>query len=213
VSPRLGAICGLLSPLTFTVGWVLGGLAQPAAYDSVEHTISDLGAQTADRAWLYNQVSANLSGLLVLALAVALWPVLGSRRPGRIGVLALGVFGVGEFLDGFFRLDCREIDAGCTANGYSALATAHLVESVFTILAMPVAALVLARAFRSEAAWRDLRVPSLVAGALTLVGLLGLSVWGVGLGERVGISVWFVWVALVSWRLLRLPSTDVGQSR
>ncbi len=51
---RVAGLCGLLAPVTFIAGWSFGGLAQPPSYSFVEHSISDLGAQTADRAWLYN---------------------------------------------------------------------------------------------------------------------------------------------------------------
>lgn len=200
---RLGAVCGLLAPLTFTLAWLLGGLAQPAAYDWVDHTISDLGAQSADRPWLYNQMGANLTGLLLLVLAAGLWPVLGGRSSGRVGVVALGVFGLGEFLDGWFRLDCRQIDPGCVGSDYSTLARAHLVESVVTILAMVVATFALARAFRATEGWQDLWVLTLVVAVFTVLSLLALGPW-IGLAERVAFTVWLAWVALVSWRLLRL---------
>jgi hypothetical protein len=65
VSLRVSALCGLLAPVTFIVGWLAGGLAQPGAYSFVRDDISDLGALTANRAWIYNQIGANLTGLLM----------------------------------------------------------------------------------------------------------------------------------------------------
>ena len=59
--------------MTFIVGVLLGDLAQPDAFRSADDDISDLGAQTADQAWLYNQIAANLSGLLIVAFALGLW--------------------------------------------------------------------------------------------------------------------------------------------
>jgi len=49
---RVAAICGLLAPVTFMAGFVLGGLAQPDAYSPVHADISHLGALTASSAWL-----------------------------------------------------------------------------------------------------------------------------------------------------------------
>ena len=68
---RAAAICGLLAPVTFVAGLLFGDLAQPGAFSAANDDISDIGAQTADQAWIYNQVAANLNGLLILAFAWA----------------------------------------------------------------------------------------------------------------------------------------------
>ena len=67
--------------MTFIVGVLLGDLAQPEAFCPADDDISDLGAQTADQGWLYNQIAANLNGLLIVAFALGLW-----RRSGRAGL-------------------------------------------------------------------------------------------------------------------------------
>ena len=110
---RAAAVCGLLAPVTFVVGLVAGDLSQPEAFSPVDDNISDLGALTAESPWLYNQVAANVTGLLVLVFALGLWGALGGSLTARLGVILLALVGVGMFLDGIFRLDCRGIDAGC----------------------------------------------------------------------------------------------------
>ena len=107
---RAAGVCGLLASVTFIVGLIAGDLAQPAAFSPSDDDISDLGAQTADSAWLYNQVAANLNGLLIIGFALGLWRALGSGWFARLGVLALAGVGVGRFLEGFLRLDCRGVD-------------------------------------------------------------------------------------------------------
>ena len=82
---RLAAILGLAAPLTFVAGILLGDLAQPDAFSPANDDISDLGAVTASSAWLYNQVAANLTGLLDRCTA--------SPRPaydGRQGTMGEG---------------------------------------------------------------------------------------------------------------------------
>jgi len=54
VSARVGGICALLAFLAFAIGSIAGGLAQPDAYSSAHDDLSDLGALTANSAWLYN---------------------------------------------------------------------------------------------------------------------------------------------------------------
>jgi hypothetical membrane protein len=70
---RAAAMCGLLAPVTFVAGLLFGDLAQPDAFSPAKDNISDIGAQTADQAWIYNQIAANLNGLLILAFALGLW--------------------------------------------------------------------------------------------------------------------------------------------
>ena len=81
---RAAAICGLLAPVTFVVGLLLGDLAQPDEFSPADDNISDVGAQTADHAWLYNQIAANLNGLLIVGLALGLWRALGPEGPPPI---------------------------------------------------------------------------------------------------------------------------------
>jgi len=170
---RVCAICGLLSPLAFIIGWAAGGLAQPDAYSLVDDSVSDLGALTADQAWIYNQLGANLTGLLVAALAYGLWRVGIPGRSGRIGVIALAVMGIGQFFDGWFRLECRAIDAGCSGGGTGWQVVAHEIESLFTVLGLLVSVFALARAFKTAERWRDLRTPTLIAGSATVSGTEG----------------------------------------
>jgi hypothetical membrane protein len=68
---RAAAICGLLASVTFVAGLLFGDLAQPDAFSPANDDISDIGAQTADQAWIYNQIAANLTGLLIFAFALA----------------------------------------------------------------------------------------------------------------------------------------------
>ena len=92
--PRVAAVCGLVAPLTSTIGWAVGGLAQPGAYSSADDDISDLGALTASSAWIYNQIGANLTGLLVVCFALGLWRALSPDALGRVGAALLIVVGL-----------------------------------------------------------------------------------------------------------------------
>ncbi len=205
---RLAAICGLFVPFAFTLGWLVGGLAQPASYDWTRHDISDLGALTADQPWIYNQIGANLVGLLLFVFAVGLWRALGPTRAraARIGVGLIAVAAIGEFLDGFLRLDCRAIDPGCAQRTMSSLAVGHSVESSVTIISLLLAPLVLAYALRRLPAWADLSRPTLILGIATVVALFGLTLVAPGIGPRVGATMLFVWVAVLAYRLLRLDA-------
>jgi hypothetical protein len=198
---RLAGIGGLLAFVTVNIGWIAGGLAQPPAYSSVRDDISDLGALTAADSWFYNQIGANLTGLLVLAVGVALWRALSPDVFGRIGAALMVVLGLGAFLDGLFRLDCRGIDTHCDNTSWHA--HAHKIESGFTGAATLLAPLVLAFAFRRIPAWRDSWLPSVAA----IVGIFGanllFSAWGDGAATRAGTDVALLWVAFIGLRLIQ----------
>jgi hypothetical protein len=51
-----------LRVVTVSIGWIAGGLTQPAAYSVANDDISDLGADTASSSWIYNRIGANLTG-------------------------------------------------------------------------------------------------------------------------------------------------------
>src|SRR3954453_7498884 len=142
----LAGLCGLLAVVTFNAGWIAADLAQPQAFSPARDDLSGLGALTASSPWLYNQLAANVSGLLVVALGIGLWRALGPSRLGRFGAAAVIAMGIGTFLDGMFRLDCRGIDARCTNDSWHS--HAHKIESALTVGATFIALLVLAIAFR-----------------------------------------------------------------
>jgi hypothetical protein len=206
IRSRLAAICGLLVPVVFTFGWLVGGFAQPASFDWTRHDISDLGAMTADQPWLYNQIGANLSGILLFVFAVGLWREVVSAPMARVGVGLLAIAGIGQFLDGFLRLDCRAIDPGCAQEPVSWHAVAHVVESLVTLFALAVAPFVLARTLNGMPAWADLLRPTFLFGIAAIAALVGLTILAPGIGPRAAATIWFVWVCVLAYRMLRLKT-------
>src|SRR6478609_6846057 len=192
---RAAGICGVLAFVTSTVAWIAGGLAQPNAYSTANDDISDLGAITASSAWIYNQVGANLTAILVALLGLGLWRALSPDILGRLGAGLLVATGVSTFFDGIFRLDCRGIDANC--NNVSWHSHAHKIESGFTAALTLLAPLVLALAFRRNAAWRDSWLPSLLTVPAVIAANVVFSAIGNGAAVRAGTVVVFVWIAFV----------------
>jgi hypothetical protein len=211
VFARVAGLCGLLALVTSTVGWLAGDLAQPAAFSPANDDISDLGAVTASGAWIYNQVGANLTGVLVAVLAVGLWRALSPDLLGRLGAVALLVAGVGSFLDGFLRLDCRGIDAACTNDSWHS--HAHKLESGITAAAILLAPLLCAFAFRRVQAWRGAWLPTLAVIPAIVLANVVFSAVGDGAATRAGTVVFFVWVAFVGAWLLREATATAATAR
>lgn len=201
---RVAAICGLAVPLTNTIGWAVGGLVQPEAYSSTDDDISDLGAMTATSPWLYNQIGTNLTGLLIVVLALGLWRALSPDTLGRVGAGTLLLVGVGVALDGLFRLDCQGIDTNCQNDSWHS--DAHKMEGRFTTAFTLLAPIILAFAFRKIPGWRDTWLPTLAAiPASIVIGIL-FSGLGDGAATRATTLTWTLWAAFVSFRLLQKTS-------
>jgi hypothetical membrane protein len=202
---RLAGLCGIAAFVTINIAWIAGGLAQPAAFSSARDDISDLGATTANSSWIYNRIGANLTGLLVIGLALGLWRALSPDLLGRLGSGVLFVAGAGAFFDGLFHLDCRGIDSNCTNHSWHS--HAHKIESGITGAATLAAPLILAFAFRRLSAWRDSWLVSLLTVPAILVANAAFSAVGSGAATRAGTVVAFLWIAFVGVRLLQKADT------
>lgn len=206
---RLGGICALLAFVAFTAGSIAGGLAQPDAYSFANDDSSDLGALTANSAWLYNQVTANLSGLLIAVVGLALWRILSPDIVGRIGAAGLVATGLSYFFDGIFRLDCRSIDSGCTNVSWHA--HAHKIESDISAGLLLGTPFVLALAFRRNSEWRRAWLPTLLVVPVSLLVGIGFSAVGSAAAQRATTWTWFVWLAFIGVRLLRESPRDAPE--
>jgi hypothetical protein len=207
---RAAAICGLLAPFTVSIGWIGGALAQPDAYSSADDDLSDLGAQTANMAWIYNQIGDNLTGILIILFGLGLWRALGPDVLGRIGAGAVMLTGLTAFLEGFFRLDCRGIDTGCTNDSWHS--SAHKMNNRFTVAATIAAPLILAFAFRRLPQWRGAWLPTLAAIPVGIVCGVLFSVIGNGAAVRATSAVWFVWLAFLAVWLMRTANARQVQT-
>ena len=198
---RAAGVCGLLAPVTLSVGWIAGALAQPEAYSSADDDTSDLGAVTANHAWIYNQVGDNLTGILVFLLGLGLWQALRPSVLGRVGAGAVMLTGLTAFLDGIFRLDCRGIDAGCSNDSWHS--SAHKMNNRFTVAATIAAPFILAFAFRRIREWRSAWLPTLAAVPASVVCGVLFSFLGDGAAVRATTITWFLWLAFIAVRLMR----------
>jgi hypothetical protein len=201
MSVRLAALCGLLAPLTYTGALFFGGLAQPDAFSSTDDNISDLGAETADSAWIYDRIGTNLTGLLLIVFALGLWRALSPDLVGHLGAGLLALLGTTLFLEGFFTLDCRGMDTGCENESWRS--EAHGIVSGISAALFFLVPLTLALAFRRNRRWRDSWIPTLAAVPALIVASVLFSLVGDGAATRAGAVTWFLWLGFVAWRLLQ----------
>jgi Protein of unknown function (DUF998) len=203
-------VCGLLTLVTVSVAYIGGALAQPDAYSSADDATSDLGAQTANQAWIFNQIGGNLTGILIILLGLGLWRALSPDLLGRIGAGAVMLTGLGQFLIGFFPLDCRGIDPGCTNDSWNS--AAHKWDNrVFNVVAFA-APFILAFAFRRIPEWRGAWLPSLLVLPATIVVGVLFSVLGDGASQRAGNVTLVAWFVFLAVRLIRTANARQVQT-
>src|SRR5215218_732827 len=199
----------LAGQIAFTIAWLIGGLVQDE-YSFRQEDISALAAMDAQYAWIM------ITGFVLLgAGTVALGAGLAStlKYPSAlIGSVLLMLAGIGLAVAGLARNDCSSKLPACAARVDSgAVSWQHQVHdnvSLIIFLVLIAAPLVFARAFGRDDRWRPLRTYSIVTGLLGFA-LLVLYVsasprtWK-RLAQRTFVSVLFIWIAVVGFRLSRV---------
>lgn len=207
----MAAVAGLIGAVVMTVGWIVAGLLQPASYSWSTQEISDLGALTAEHAWVWN-LADSLSGVLLTVFSVGLFSLIKSTRSGRIGAVLIGVVGVGSVLDGLLREDCAlSTSKACQrlqdGPGLSWHHQAHDIESVIVVTAMLIAPFMLARAFGQFKVLSSLTTHSFATGvALVIATAAYLALYGDGGGgiaQRALALLFMMWIAVLASFMLR----------
>lgn len=208
---RVAAISGLLAVVVMTAGWIVAGLLQPASYNWSAQEISDLGALTAQHAWVWNAADS-LAGLLLVAFAVGVFPLFRTGRSGRFAVMSIGLVGVGSVLDGLLREDCPlSTSEACQrfqdGPGLSWHHQVHDIESAIVVGAMLAGPFMLARAFRRVDRLSGLRIYSLgTGGAMALFVVAYLLLYGedgAGLAQRALVILYLAWIAALAILIFR----------
>ena len=206
---RAAGACAIAGPVVFSAAWLAAWTAQET-YSPRREDISALAALDAQQPWI--MVAGFLAlALGLMALGTGLLRTVAGGRAARVGALLILLAGLGILVAGIARNDCSSeleackarIDAGAISWHHGL----HDAVSGLVFLTLVVAQLVLARAFRSDPSWRDLRAYSIVSGSLTLA-LLVLFIAGPidgwnGLVQRVFLAVPLVWIMVLGTRLRR----------
>jgi uncharacterized protein DUF998 len=197
----LAALVGQLIWLTFVL---VGGLWEPA-YSEIRDAVSFLGARDAASPWVFDAVVA-ISGLSLLALAVALALDAPRGLRGRLGPALIAITGLAQILDGFpFPADCRRtIDAGCHAREVAGQLSwrhyAHGWAYFFGGLALLLSVFAMAWRFHGDPRWRVADRLSLGGGAIAVVVFGGLFFFtGKGFEDHYGLVQRFALVSAIFW--------------
>ena len=198
-------LCGILSSLLY--GAMIGAI-ESEGYSRISQTPSELTALGAPTRTLWMQLGAVYT-VLVTAFGFGLWKSAGRNRAVRIaGGLILAYASLG-LLWPFAAMHQREVLA---AGGGTLSDTMHVVLGGVTVFLMFLAIGVGATAFGKR--FRGYSIATiavlLVFGGLTFLEAPRLQAnlptpW-IGLWERINISVFLLWIAVLATALLRTPN-------
>jgi hypothetical protein len=164
----------------------------------------------AQHAWIMITGFLMLGGGIV-ALGVGLSGALKGSA-ARVGSVFVILVGVSVIVAGLARNDCRSRLEACAerieAGDVSWHDATHNGASLLGFVFFVAAPLVLARAFRRDESWRDLRAYSIATGLVGLAALIllfsGVAESWTGVVQRVLVTVLLLWVAVLGARLTRL---------
>lgn len=160
---RLIAATGVAAGVALNY-WLLEGLLADRT-DATGGWVSDLGARSESTGWIFDLLDVG-SGLLVLAFALLVRPLLAGRGPAlRHGSTALVAAGACSLVDGAFPLSCAESLPGPCELSYDAIDLVHVAETFVAIAATIAAFAFLAYGLLGEADPRLRRLGAITAGA------------------------------------------------
>ena len=213
------ALASIGGQLVWVVIVVVAGLLEPG-YSAIRDAVSELGADTATRPWLFN-LGVAIWGASFIAAAVALMLDAPRSWRGWLGPALIALTGLAQILDGFpFPASCRTtLDAGCEARELAGEVswqhTAHGWTYFLGAIALLVSVFAMAWRFRGDSRWG--RADLLAAGA----GLLGIAIFtGLffvfgdyeggrhGLTQRIALAASGGWIFLLCGGLLAIYGRD-----
>lgn len=209
------ALASLTGQLVWFAFVLCGGLWEPG-YSEIRDAVSFLGARDAADPWIFDTVVA-ISGLSLVAVAVALALDAPRGLRGRLGPALIGITGLAQILDGFpFPADCRRtIDAGCHAREVAGELSwqhyAHGWTYFFGGLALLLSVFAMAWRFRGDPSWGRADLLAFGGGIIAVVIFAGLFFFtGNGFGghygvaQRLALAAGIAWVAALALALLDL---------
>ena len=181
---KILAVCGMLSPILYTLVWILGGILVPG-YSHIRDDVSSLYAVDAYRRWFFQSFIIITSILLLIFYMGLHWGV-NSGKGSIVGpVLFIISSFIGVIVASFFPLD-----AGGEITSWRG--KMHLILIVISGILIIAAMVFMFFRLRYTEGWKGFAIYSLVSAPVTiiLVIVMGYFTGGeyMGLVERFMVS-------------------------
>jgi len=210
-SRQILILCGITAPVIRQLAiWGFGSVRPD--YSQARQIVSELGAQGAPLATLFNLIGLILAGCLTILYASSLYKTYPSSRTTLAAAALLGINGLGSLIAGF--IPC---DPGCPAENMSPNMQLHILAGVVAMLSGVIAPLIFGtRIFRTHS--RDkMAIMSLVFGLMGVLAFIVLSMPWIyypygGLVQRIVFIISDLWIftsAVVAWRKSHRLTNDI----
>ena len=158
------AISAMISPVLYTLMWILGGIIVPG-YSHIQNDVSSLFAIDAHSRWLFQSLAIACSVLLLAFYAGLHWSV--NRGGGSIAgpILFVAAALLGVLVACFFPLDVGGEPATWRGKG-------HLILIALSGVLMIAAMVLIYFRIRSVDGWRGFAIFNLVSAPVLLAGVV-----------------------------------------
>ena len=201
-------VAGILGPLQFTLVYLWQGATRPG-YDAIPMMVSTLSLTSRG---IVDIASLVLTGILLIGFAIG---VRRALRPRSViwGPVLLGVAGFGFVVAGVFVTYPAQGYQPGTPVGPAVATSVHglihfAIGATCVIGGLSTSALVFARFFWNDPAWRGWSLYSIATALAVLACSVGFAYAGLhqgpaGLLERIAFSAGLLWVVALALTLLR----------
>ncbi|WP_286748172.1 DUF998 domain-containing protein [Roseivirga sp. UBA1976] len=190
------ALAGLFAPLLFLVTYLTLSTLRPE-YSHLTKAISELGDVDAPYKWWWNIFGYGLTGLLIALFALGLYRHIKGQSTAKIVLVSLALSGILMTFSGIFPGDFEERS--------SATMLLHTVGSIGSFIAFMIAAFTLPIVLKKHYYWKKATGPSLALAWLSILSGFLRSGDMPGLGQRLGFTFYFLWIAYLAIKALKAP--------
>jgi hypothetical protein len=198
---RIGGLAGLLAGPFFLISvglntWASLGYLHQLGWEFIGGEEVPWPSSLARGPYGWAQIATfGITGLAIIAFAVALRDQLPRRRASRVAVVLLALLGVALILAAL-RVDTPMLSGGSPATWHGWV---HAVAFLLIIATGVLAPLTMALAVQGDAGWRPMTIASVAASALFVVFLV--LPWG-NATFLLAIITLFAWIASLAARLM-----------
>ncbi len=200
-SRKFLASCGIAGPLIYVAVVAVLGYLYPG-YSPVSQTMSELGAADAPYPIVMNVAGLGLLGVLVMAFAAGMFHGFRESRYSMVATVLMAASGASLVMAGIYHSDPNGAATSATGLVHAAFAGTTAASGVASMLAISLA-------MQKDSRWRGYAAFTITMALLgsVLAALYGFDViegWK-GALQRASMTVAFVWIEVVSFKLVRLP--------
>ncbi len=198
MAERRLALGGILAPIVFIGALAVFSQLTPN-YDNFMNAVSELGVLGAPYALGWNLLGFILVGCLVTAFAWSLYLSLRTGSGTRMISILVGITGVAFASLGIFPAEMSFRPSTST--------TLHFVAVAVSYVPFILVAFIYAATMRLDPYWRRWTIFSIAMGTLGLASFFVPQTVPVGLSQRLGLGVYFLWLFVMGLAVLKKPQS------